>query len=571
MPQLMLHHLFNSRSPGLRRETRYFPASRAQHFARNDGQNKYLFPAVTRTAQERLMLAVSHHHKRAPWLDPDHSAESEPGASAREKLNEILEDWGTRFGPTKDPNWKPIPVVLIHDVYHDIDDINAITVALLLHKLGFFRILGIVANLEPAWKRAREFRDVLAMLGPEFGDIPVVAGSTGQDPFQPKDFANPEKGLPGLYKPNYFEFLPTPGVPRTKQPETKYSKLERGDTDWKGLAGQAFLKDIFEQAKLRDKQDRIRLVCCSSLMDVGYFVKGNEELFVAGIHSVYMMGGMTGMDNSGHLPLNVTKEKQTLHPDIFAANFRFDYAHSKTFLKVLEKHNIQTRTFTKVTALECPFNPSLFKQMAETGNPLGVHTLYRFDKQVRIWYEAARDPQKRKHTSHTPEWFLGRTTWYTSQEFTHLPKALREELEKPGSGRYPGFYPSLNQEGECRPWTDPNTGQTHEIYLPFYLNYVSGMLYDIFALLGALAEADPGKLGIFKPAADHGRVHQVWGHEDRCEKEELVMNEKGEMVRKMKTVVKNRSDLVDVEIANDHVRTLLLGSMYILKPCSGTA
>ena len=151
-------------------------------------------------------------------------------------------------------------VVVITDLAKDFDDLLAMIVLKELHRLGAICLLGFVANLNPARKRALLGRGALDQLG--LKAIPIAVGSTGEHATHMHEVLD-------------YEFAGSE------------SFIAKEDT--KLPDGQDLLRDIFTKAK--EGKHKVTFLGLSSLMDIAEFIKSDPELVKETLGKAVLQGG----------------------------------------------------------------------------------------------------------------------------------------------------------------------------------------------------------------------------------------------------------------------------------------
>lgn len=280
-------------------------------------------------------------------------------------------------------------VVVITDLAKDYDDLAAMVVLKELHRLEVIKLLGFVANLNPAKKRARFGRGALDRL--DLNDIPIATGTSGF----PDKTDKKHKELDYEFECNFMA-------------EDNDPKIL--------LEGQVLLKQLCEEA--RDKKEKFTLVLISSLEDIAVFCKNNRTLLQAAVSNVVLQGGYSIEDNK-------------LIPDEAAANNRYDIEAAKEFHTFIQESNIESAVYTKVAAFATPLFTDLFEDMAKTKHPLGLHLRHVQVEQDLAFYRFAskKDPKERFAAFMDQEWFLrNKTSWFDTEHTPDTPYPEGEEV-----------------------------------------------------------------------------------------------------------------------------------------------
>jgi hypothetical protein len=265
------------------------------------------------------------------------------------------------------PVAQPRKLVMITDLAKDYDDLAALIVLKELHRLGFIQLLGVIANLYPAEKRADFGRGALDLL--DLKDIPIARGTDGTVDYKRKLEA---------------AFYGDPAI--TGKPDFE--------------EGKDLLDRIFSNAER--EQEKIHLLCLSSLQDIVEYMNENEDRLSKTLASVHMQGG------------NFVKDGRLL-PDDKAANNYFNFEAATRWHQFLQDHDIRSYTYTKIAAFAVPLTTKLFKDMEASRHKIGVYLRKTQVEQDKTFYATACDPKKRFAPHLDQTWFLkNRTTWCKS-------------------------------------------------------------------------------------------------------------------------------------------------------------
>jgi hypothetical protein len=286
------------------------------------------------------------------------------------------------------PGRKQPRIAVITDLAKDYDDLVAMIVLKELHRLGVVKLVGFIANLMPAEKRAQFGRGALDSLGLDY--IPIAQGTSGF----PKEAAKKHDELPYEFQ---CDFMAT---------DDRVSK--EGD-------GEQLLKRLCESA--RDSGDLLTLVLISSLEDIYTFSTKYPVLLKEAVSNIVLQGGY-----------RMTAEGK-LEPDESANNNRYDMEAAKSFHTFMQENHIPSTVYTKVAAFAVPLKSDLFAYMAETKHTIGVHLKYAQVEQDRLFYSKSceKDPEKRFAPFMDQVWFLkNKTAWFDEPP----PKEVQEEEEE---------------------------------------------------------------------------------------------------------------------------------------------
>jgi inosine-uridine nucleoside N-ribohydrolase len=267
-------------------------------------------------------------------------------------------------------------VVVITDLAKDYDDLAAMVVLKELHRLRVVKLLGFIANLMPADKRARFGRGALDSLGLQ--NIPIAKGTSG-----------------------------FPKSARRKHTELAYEFdcdfMAEDDSVTKEGGGEDLLYKLCLDVKT--PQDKLTLVLISSLEDIYTFSKKHGELLKNAVSNVVLQGGYT-----------ISAEGK-LEPEETANNNRYDMDAAKEFHAFMQEWSIPSVVYTKVAAFATSLTSDLFAEMAETGHSLGKHLRKVQVSQDLSFYKTASNesPEKRFAAFMDQKWFLeNKTSWFDS-------------------------------------------------------------------------------------------------------------------------------------------------------------
>ena len=265
-------------------------------------------------------------------------------------------------------------VVVITDLAKDYDDLAAMVVLKELHRLGVVKLLGFIANLMPAEKRAQFGRGALDSLG--LRDIPIAQGTSGFPPSA-----------------------------RRKHTELAYEFdcdfMAKDERVSNGNGGDRLLCRLCDDAI--KSQQKLTLVLISSLEDIYTFSKNHRDLLRGAVRNIVLQGGYT-----------ISAEGK-LQPEETANNNRYDMDAAKEFHAFMQECKIPSAVYTKVAAFATPLTSDLFAEMAETNHPLGKHLRKVQVSQDLSFYKTAsnKNPEKRFAPFMDQKWFLeNKTSWF---------------------------------------------------------------------------------------------------------------------------------------------------------------
>jgi hypothetical protein len=280
----------------------------------------------------------------------------------------------------------PPNIVIITDIAKDYDDLVAMVLLKELHRLGLVKLLGFVANLKPARKRAIYGRGALDALGLQ--DLPISIGTDGIGPIL--------VGGEEVHVEHPYEFT-----------GSFYTELENHPPALN--KGSELLEDICTGAK--NTGEKITFLLLSSLQDISEFSSANPALFKAVTKNVVLQGAY-----------NV----DPLEPDFASANNKFHQPAAKSFHDLMASMPIQSAVYTKWAAYGTPLTAQLFTDLAATGHVLGQHLRTVQIAQDKEYYSGACTHGRFM----SPERFLEKkTSWYdTHTEADVKPNHETDEI-----------------------------------------------------------------------------------------------------------------------------------------------
>lgn len=252
---------------------------------------------------------------------------------------------------------------MVGDFGKDLDDEFALLLAVALERLGYIRLLGVVANLAPAIERGRLAKGTLRSLG--LGRVPVAIGR------------------------------PVTDAGRTCPHETTVPYL----ADASELSGDGI--DLMRRV-LSEADDRsVTLVLNSAFTDAAELARLEPALFLSRVSHVAIMGGVTVRDGR-------------LVPDD-AANNAYDPAAAEFLYRWLQDNNVPTTIVMREAAYACQMAAWLPVKLAEIGHPVGLSLARRLPLVMDDLWEAVHAPigspiRGTLPPSRTRDWYVRTTT-----------------------------------------------------------------------------------------------------------------------------------------------------------------
>lgn len=281
-----------------------------------------------------------------------------------------------------------VRLVVITDLAKDFDDLLALIILKEFHRMGAIELLGVVANLNPAKRRALLGRGALDRLG--LTGVPIAIGTKGEH-------ANHEV--------LDYEFSGS-------------EKFIAKDDPLKELPqGQDLLFDIFTQAK--EGNYKVTFLGLSSLMDIAQFTEKKPELVKAALGRVVLQGGYSVVNGK-------------LEADITATNNHFAFKEAQYFHQFVQANNIPSQCFTKVATFATPIYQTLLKQMESTGVDIGKYLrAVQLGQDLHFWKCASGPIEGRFRPFMDESWFLkNKTTWYERHPGEPGPPDITPWLDK---------------------------------------------------------------------------------------------------------------------------------------------
>jgi hypothetical protein len=283
-------------------------------------------------------------------------------------------------------------VVVITDLAKDYDDLAAMVVLKELNRLGVVNLLGFVANLMPAKRRAEFGRGALDLL--DLQHIPIAKGTSGFPDGTGK-------------KHNVFDYE---FDCKFMAPEDDQRLVDEGD-------GEKLLHRLCSDAA--EKGEKLTLVLISSLEDIHTFSLKYRQLLVDAVANVVLQGGYS------------ISESGLLIPDEAAANNRYDIQAAKAFHTFLQESNIPSTVYTKVAAFATPLTSELFHELARTKHPLGEHLRkVQLSQDLAFYISASKeDPKERFAPFMDQKWFLkNKTSWFDEVHPPNTPYPIGDQV-----------------------------------------------------------------------------------------------------------------------------------------------
>eukprot|EP00930_Biecheleria_cincta_P069159 TRINITY_DN56937_c0_g1_i1.p1 TRINITY_DN56937_c0_g1~~TRINITY_DN56937_c0_g1_i1.p1 ORF type:complete len:928 (+),score=150.89 TRINITY_DN56937_c0_g1_i1:3-2786(+) len=233
-------------------------------------------------------------------------------------------------------------LLVISDLGQDNDDEMALLLLSEIYRRKENNLLGVVANLRPAEKRAALARGTLDILGMQ--KVPVGIGSDGGSLTHEDTFSKHiSKGKTGI---DYYQ-EPLAAVREVEKAigtssEEDVSELHRI------YEGQSLMRMVLTE----QPDNSVSLLLLSSLKDAAMLLRSDEHLFKAKIKEVTIMGGMktTELMPDSTLMLEPTD----------AHNNMFDFEAAKFFYRRCQELSIPLIVLSRFTAYGCPVRKTVY-------------------------------------------------------------------------------------------------------------------------------------------------------------------------------------------------------------------
>lgn len=208
------------------------------------------------------------------------------------------------------------PVVVFTDIGRDVDDELALVLLSALKRKHILNPIAVITTLSPQQERAHLARGSLDAMG--MPDVPVGIGSCG-----------------GV----------ADGV-----------ELDMYGADYSRASPCIFDcgMDLVYRALQSVPPKSAVMLCIASLSDAAAFMKEHEDLFLAKVKEVVVMGGVVS-----------TESGDTLVPDS-AYNNNCDLSSARYVYKRCQELKIPTATLSRWAAYGCPIPPKLLDEIAKT-------------------------------------------------------------------------------------------------------------------------------------------------------------------------------------------------------------
>lgn len=242
-------------------------------------------------------------------------------------------------------------MVLITDLGQDNDDEMALLLLSELARRGDAKVLGVVANLRPANRRAALARGTLDMLG--MVDVPVGIGTDGGSDRHTDTFSQYiSKEMTGVdyFTASWQAVMKLEQAMGTKEEEALSSQLRVYD-------GEKLLFRVLENAE----DDSLNLVLISSLKDAGMLLRDHEDLFRAKVKCVTIMGGAKISEPGENTCTSL--EPTDAHNNVF------DFPAAKFFYQRCQELGVPLIVLSRFTSYGCPVQKKVYDLMVRCPVP----------------------------------------------------------------------------------------------------------------------------------------------------------------------------------------------------------
>lgn len=245
-----------------------------------------------------------------------------------------------------------INIINIGDPGKDLDDELSFITYAGLEDLGYVKLLGVVANLEPALERAKLAKGTFVQLGMSY--VPVGIGT---DCFKGGENLKHETDAP-------------------------YATTE----DELYGCGNAMMIDL-----LSNSTEKVTIVCNSGLTDIVRLITSRPDLVISKVQELVIMGGVkcNKDDNGVSLATVAGPDKvQYLVPDD-AANNAFDWAAAQYVYQWAQEHKVPLVVIMRWAPYACQFPFAHYDSLAQTGSAVGANLLSRQKPSINQLWAAA--------------------------------------------------------------------------------------------------------------------------------------------------------------------------------------
>lgn len=219
-------------------------------------------------------------------------------------------------------------VFVVTDAGKDLDDECTLVLAAALQRAGLIELIGVVAALVPAAKRAALAKGTLKEL--QLPDVPVGVGSD----------MRPEGGA------SDHEFA---GVPYMAD----CSEVSGG-------------QEVFASCFSSTPEASVTLLILAGMTDVATYMRAHEDIFRSKVEQVVIMGGVEQVNDSVVLDAD-----GCMGPDS-AANNAFDPAASSYVYKRLQELGVPLTVLSREAVYASQMSREVYDKMAASSHPVGV-------------------------------------------------------------------------------------------------------------------------------------------------------------------------------------------------------
>ena len=225
----------------------------------------------------------------------------------------------------------PVQLVMVTDAGQDLDDEMALILLSHLSREGLVDARAVIANLTPAFARARLVRGTLDVL--DLHAVPVGIGTDGGSEDAEDSFSA----------------------------AAPYMASTTGIRSFLLEPGRLLLLRTFREAS----DGSLTLLCISSLKDVALFLRDNEALFAQKVREVVIMGGAT--IETVHTSAGASERvvPDTAHNNEFCAqSSHFFYARCQAL-------GVRLIVVSRWAGYACHVSREIYDQMADVGSIIG--------------------------------------------------------------------------------------------------------------------------------------------------------------------------------------------------------
>jgi len=262
-----------------------------------------------------------------------------------ERLTELV-NAAESSDDAREQDEEPLPLVVITDPGKDNDDELALILCRTMRDMKLIDLRAVVANLAPAFERAKLARGTLDELG--MANVPAAAGGNGN-----------AKG--DMY-----------GISRNLA-HTSHGSVRRDPEE----DGHALLLRVYEEAEPHS----LTLLLISSLVDAAQFIESHEELFALKTARVAIMGGVAES--------SLQEGSDYIEPDRSAANHRFDFNATELVYRRCQELGVALVVLTRSAAYATSVPAFIYDELASLGHPVALRLRENQREAIEVLFKRA--------------------------------------------------------------------------------------------------------------------------------------------------------------------------------------